>query len=409
MIGVLLPVVPKTGAPARRQGVVLKAQASTSALTGSLDTYSLFLPLVGKSYSNKYLGVFLPLTEQSTWTTEMDQFISLVGISHGVYLTSSGFDCSWVDSVSDIQQYLDYTYAQGATPLITWMPTDCGNGGFGNINVLSLPNILDGSWDAYMTQWAAGIAALGYPVFVRWGHEMNIPSYSWAGQHAFGSDGRTDYDQVPGSSCGANPLKGCYGNSNLYDGPERYIDAYRHVHDLVAPIAPNIVWVWNPNGLDWPRSSTNPWNGYNNYYPGDTYVDWIGVDGYNWGQQSGNGYSFVWATFDDIYRNVFDDLASRHPAKPQMIPELATVEDEMDPNRKANWIHDAYQSAYNNYPLLHVVSWENEVFWDAAWSPTGSPYNVTGHWADFRVNSSPQALQAYQDAIVLWISSAPLR
>lgn len=387
-----------------RMGVVWSAEAGSDQALSNQDVTSLFLPVVIHRYPAKHLGLYIKLVDTKTWNGEMDQFIALTGATHGVHLTSAGFACPWVDTVSDIRQYLDYIHSRGATPLIAWMPTNCGNGGFGNINVLGLPNILNGSWDAYMTQWAAGIAALGYPVFVRWGHEMNIPSYSWGGQHAFGTNGKTDYNQVT-EPCG---LKGCYGDPNQYDGPERYIAAYRHVHDLVAPIAPNIVWVWNPNGLDWPRPSTDPWNGYNNYYPGDAYVDWIGVDGYNWGQQSGNGYSFVWATFDYMYRSVLDDLASRYPAKPQMIPELASVEDETDPNRKANWIRDAYQSAYYNYPLLKVVSWENEVFWDAAWSPTSCPCNVTGHWADFRVNSSPQALQAYKDAIQFWLSQAPL-
>lgn len=382
---------------------LVPAQAGAGVTLFGQSGSTLYLPLISRYYPAKYLGIYIKLTNQATWTSEMDQLIAMTGATHAVHLVSAGFGCPWVDTVSDIRRYLDYIHARGSVPLIAWMPMDCSNNGFGDNSTLSLQDILDGDWDAYMRQWATDIAGLGYPVFVRWGHEMNIPSYSWAGQHAFGSNGKTDFDKVV-EPCG---LTGCYGDPNQYDGPERYIAAYRRVHDLVAPIAPNVVWVWNPNGRNWPLASVAPWNDYNNYYPGDAYVDWVGVDAYNWGQLSGNGYSWTWATFDYLFRDALTDLATRYPTKPQMIPEMASVEDEQDPNRKANWIRDAYQAAFK-YPLLRVVAWENEIFWDAAWSPTGSPGNITGHWADFRVNSSPQALQAYREAIRTWSSDAPL-
>jgi hypothetical protein len=384
------------------------ARAGAAITPQNGQSPALFLPVVSNSnnYADKYLGLYIKLTDVDTWNSEVDQFVSMTGATHAVLLISSGYDCrdTPVRTVAELRPRLDYIHAHGATPLIAWMPSNCGNGGFGNVNTLGLPDVLSGAWDAYMTQWATDIAALGYPVFVRWGHEMNIPSYSWAGQHAFGSNGRTDADKVT-EPCG---LTGCYGDPNQYDGPERYIAAYRRVHDLVASIAPNIKWVWNPNGRNWPLASVAPWNDYSNYYPGDAYVDWVGVDAYNWGQLSGNGYSWTWATFDYMFRDVLADLAARYPTKPQMIPEMSCVEDAGDPNRKAQWIRDAYQSAYFNYPLLKVVAWESEVVWDGAWSPDGTPQHVTGNWADFRVNTSPQALQAYREAIRLWSSKAPL-
>jgi beta-mannanase len=224
---------------------------------------------------------------------------------------------------------------------------------------------------------------------------MNIPSYSWAGQHAFGEDGRTEYDVAAGQWCG---LSACYGDLNVPDGPERYRDAYRHVHNLAAPLAPNIAWVWNPNARNWPLASVAPWNDYNEYYPGDDYVDWVGLDGYNWGPNSGNGYG-RWVSFDEMFGAELRDLAARYPTQRQMIPEIGAVEDPADPNRKANFIRDTYQ-AYARYPLLQIIIWvQDDKFWDAFRQPPGP--------ADFRVNSSPQALQAYQQAIAPLNSGAP--
>jgi hypothetical protein len=57
-----------------------------------------------------------------------------------------------------------------------------------------------------------------------------------------------------------------------------YVSAYRHIHDLfVAAGATNVVWAWCPNVTAVHGGNRNTLD----YYPGDSYVDWTGVDGYN--------------------------------------------------------------------------------------------------------------------------------
>jgi beta-mannanase len=366
-------------------------------------TVIVYLPLVAKYSPARYTGVFLPLTSSATWATEVNNFVALTGQPHAMHLVSSGFGCVWADAVTDIRRYLNHVQSLGRMVLITWMPMDCANGGFGNVNTLNLKDILDGRWDTYMTQWANEIGALGYPMFIRWGHEMNIPSYvSWAGQNAFGADGKTpfnDSDALANQGCS---LTNCFGDPNIADGPERYIAAYRRVHDLVKPRAPNLIWVWNPNARQWPLADQAPWNHYSNYYPGDTYVDWVGLDGYNWGDQSGNGYG-RWVTFDEMFGVELNDLAQRYPTKPQMIPEIGAVEDPVDPNRKANFIRDAYQAA-RRYPKLSVMAWVQDNNFIDPFRYDGVPIRV-----DFRVNSSAVALTAYIQAIATWSSELPPR
>jgi beta-mannanase len=58
----------------------------------------------------------------------------------------------------------------------------------------------------------------------------------------------------------------------------QFVAAWRHVHALfVAAGASNVVWMWNPM-IDFAGST--PLAGL---YPGDAYVDVVGLDGYNWG------------------------------------------------------------------------------------------------------------------------------
>lgn len=356
---------------------------------------NLYLPLMQRYFTSRYVGAFVPMVDLTTWNGKVTAFETLANKEHGVHLVSSGFGCSWADEVGDFRPQLDFVRSLVAMPLISWMPMDCSNGGVGNVNALGLPDILNGSRDAYITQWATEIGALGYPVFVRWGHEMNIPSYSWAGQHAFGSNGRTSYQNVT-EDCG---LTACYGDLDLHDGPERYVDAYRHVFNLADPLAPNIVWLWNPNARNWPLPAVAPWNQFNNYYPGDAYVDWVGLDGYNWGDRSGNGYG-KWVSFDEMFGAELNDLAQRYPDKPQIIAEFAAVEDEVDPQRKPDFIRDAYESALS-YPRLMVLIWvhDNEFF--------DSMHEVPQK-VDFRINSSSASLQAYQEATVDWNAYPPV-
>ena len=360
-----------------------------------------YLPFLARDAGVFTAGVYLPLVDITKWPAEAEAFRTLTGKQHGLFLISSGFKCFWVASVSQFRFQLNYINGAGAMPLITWMPSDCGQGGFGDISQIGLPEILSGAWDAYIQQWATDIAALGYPVMVRWGHEMNIPSYSWAGQHAFGLDGKTEWNAVPADACGSLPLTGCYGDPTVADGPERYVAAYRHVHTLADAIAPNILWVWIPNALEYPFAAEAPWNSAPNYYPGDSYVDWVGVDAYNWGAHSGNGGTpYSWDSFDDLFGAALNDFTARYPAKPQMIPEFASVEDPGDSTRKASWLLDAYQRA-KTYPLLRAVVYVHDSLFVDVFH-VGGPTPAT-----FQVNSSAAALEAYKQAVAGWSGQPP--
>jgi hypothetical protein len=156
-------------------------------------------------------------------------------------------------------------------------------------------------YDSTIRARARGLKNLGSPVFLRWGHEMNGNWYPWSG-YANNDRGATN-------------------------GPARYVAAFRHIHNIFeSEGANNVLWVWSPNSESVPNSG---WNHWTKYYPGDAYVDWVGIDGYNWG--STESWS-MWRSFRRIFRPVYDDYAGR---KPIMIAETASVEQGGD---KSRWI-----------------------------------------------------------------------
>jgi beta-mannanase len=223
-----------------------------------------------------------------------------------------------------ITQFSDWHYdfppcghiaATGSVPLVVWEPWYAGQ-----MESIDLRDIMSGDWDPYIAKWGKQAGDYGKPVMVRWGHEMNGNWYPWSG-----------------------PRNG--------DDPELYIAAYRKVHDLVVKSGGrNVIWVWSPNCNSVPDT---PENAAERYYPGDRYVDWIAIDGYNWGASRETSR---WQTFDEIFGQSLGDAARYAPKKPVMIGEIASTSRGGD---KVAWIDDFLESFKGKYPNLRGWIWFN--------------------------------------------------
>lgn len=130
----------------------------------------------------------------------------------------------------------------GRMPMITWEPFDPTAP---DQDRYPLADIAAGTSDAYLRAQATRIREVGRPVAVRFAHEMNASWYPWGA--------------------------GVNGNT-----PADYVAAYRHVHDLFAAEGVrNVTWVWSPAVVDTPDAPDLA-----AFYPGDSYVDWVGLSAY---------------------------------------------------------------------------------------------------------------------------------
>lgn len=201
-------------------------------------------------------------------------------------------------------------FRAGKIPLVNWEPA------IGDAPV-DFDKIIAGDYDDVIRARAAGSKALGHAFFLDFAAEMNGEE-GWGG-HV----------------------------------PERYIAGYRHIHDLfVSAGATNAVWIWAPNVTDDGGLPAM------DYYPGDDYVDWTGVDGYNWGTSD---TSFEWQSFHDVFQDIYPVLAARQ--KPIFIGEMAS--DEVG-GAKADWIGGIVGTLKNQYPLIKGFVWfdiEKERHW----------------------------------------------
>jgi hypothetical protein len=210
--------------------------------------------------------------------------------------------------------------------MLTWGSWNLGSGEVQP--KFSLAAIAGGAHDAYVTQWARAAKNWGQPFFLRFNWEMNGWWYPWS-------------EQINGNR------------------PGEFVAAWRHVHDIfVREGATNATWVWCPNIVG---SRSTPMTGL---YPGDAYVDWTCMDGYNWGFDHGN----LWQTFNQVFagssynanHNTYQELLTVAPNKPIMIGETASSETA---GSKANWITDMLGTQLpQQFPKVKAVVWFN---WNA--------------------------------------------
>ena len=225
----------------------------------------------------------------------------------------------------------------GSVPVITWEPwvVDFDPNVRRNLPPLaereyaSLRAIAKGDYDFYIVPWARAAAAHKKPLFLRFAHEMNDPyRYPWGPQN---------------------------GNR-----PEDFIAAWQRVHQIFQKMeATNVIWVWSPH-------VSMPWLEY--YYPGDAYVDWIGVGVLNYGTVA--SWSRWWS-FHQILEKSYPALMSL--GKPVMISEFGTLSDG---GSIAEWYRQAFYQLDHHYGRIQGVIFFSDAAdrsmspeWPLNWSP----------------------------------------
>ncbi len=205
--------------------------------------------------------------------------------------------------------------------------------------------ILDGQYDDYFAAYADNLKAFGHPVLFRLNNEMN-GDWCWYSAFYTGKD------------------------ADLYQA------LWRYLHDLfVARGVDNVIWVWNPHDVSLPAFK---WNHYLAYYPGDAYVDVVGLTGYN------NGTYFPgerWREFAEIYPALHDDYAN-HFDKPLMITEFSSNSVGGD---KAAWINAMFDGI-KKLDRIKIAVWWSGVDFDQ----NGQPGRI------YLINENEQILDVFK-------------
>lgn len=256
-----------------------------------------------------YLGLTGDKALESTDAVEKTtgKHIGIIGKYQSWGSNDNRFDSQWAEEIN----------RKNSIPMISWEPWDSNVTGEKALqSKYTLAHIINGSSDSYIIAYAQDIKAWKKPVLIRFAHEMNGNWYPWS------------------------PI-----NSNT---PEEYKKAWIHVHDIFAKVgATNVTWVWSPNEpFDDPN---NPYaTNLDAFYPGDRYVDWVGISGFNWGT---SGEDTQWRSFDNIVKPAYDLLKDYN--KPIMISEINSSNQGGD---KDQWV-EQINTAIKAYPKLKAIVW----------------------------------------------------
>jgi len=247
-------------------------------------------------------------------------------------------------------QACEAVIAHKAVPQVTWelfWPSKDPNNAAKSFT--GMDEVLASQHDAYIDRFARDAKAYGKPVLVRFLHEFNGNWYVWGG----------------------------FKNGADKGGPEKVKAVWKYVVDRCrAEGATNLLWLWCPHGptVDVP---TDAWNDVAHYYPGDAYVDWFGMDGYNWYPKDPWGGTRPFQDFDTAFGPLYQKLIAL-ANKPISVSETASGEFTKDGFNKADWVITTFNQM-KKYPALKLYSW----------------FHIKKE-LDWRVNSSPEVLGAFK-------------
>jgi hypothetical protein len=223
----------------------------------------------------------------------------------------------------------------GAIPFFSWGSQSTPVPGDLNLPDFQLIDIASGAYDSYIQEFAEGARDWGHPFFLRFDWEMNSNWFPWA--------------------------EGANGN-----GPGHFILAWQRVRDIFKAVgAGNATFVWCP----YAHANKQPYGPLGRYYPGDAYVDWTCLDGFNWAKNGVN--SQPWRSFDEIfgrsYRTITQKLA---PSKPMLLAEMASGGGS---RAKAAWIDDMFLQLRTKYRRIRGLIWFEQIDRGVQWPIESSP------------------------------------
>ena len=211
-----------------------------------------------------------------------------------------------------VRAFLDKAYSENRVVELTLQPKKYHQQGN------ELFRVLDGYYDEFLHAYAKDVADFSHPVLFRFGNEMN------------------------GDWCE-------YSGYRMSLDTELYREMYRYIYNIFEEHnTRNVIWVWNPNGKSFPDFN---WNSEEMYYPGNEYVDVLGLTLYN----TGNFYDGEeWTEFSKLYTPLYKKAMKQYDM-PFMITEFSCARKG---GNKEKWTEQML-SEIEKFPNIKFAVWWN--------------------------------------------------
>lgn len=241
-----------------------------------------------------YLGAYV--LQDELINADMKKFEELTGKKHASYFKYLGYK---EGSVDEFKNWMYKVKEHGSIPHVALEPNK------------GLDEVLE---DDYLINLAKMFGEVDTPVFLRFASEMNGDWVAWNGN------------------------------------PKEYIQKWKMVHDVMEKYAPKVIMVWTP--------FTFPQESIMDYYPGDEYVDWVGVNVYNVVYHNDDINQV--ATHEDpleLLDYVYDEFSHK---KPIQISEYGATHYTTTDNKyyvdfAVEKISRMYEGILNEYPRIKSI------------------------------------------------------
>ena len=241
-----------------------------------------------------YLGAYV--LQDELINADMKKFEEVTGKKHASYFKYLGYK---EGSVDEFKNWMYEVKKHGSIPHVALEPNK------------GLDEVLE---DDYLINLAKMFGEVDTPVFLRFASEMNGDWVAWNGN------------------------------------PKEYIKKWKMVHDVMEKYAPKVIMVWTP--------FTFPEDSIMDYYPGDEYVDWVGVNVYNVVYHNDDINQV--ATHEDpleLLDYVYDEFSHK---KPIQISEYGATHYTTTDNKyyidfAVEKINRMYQGILSEYPRIKSI------------------------------------------------------
>jgi mannan endo-1,4-beta-mannosidase len=208
------------------------------------------------SQAASYLGVF------EKGTTPSEQQVAEFGKVAGKLPNLVGYYSGWSEQFQ--LSFAQRVFSQGETPYVQIDPT-----------FASVSGIAAGVYDKYLITYADSVRDFKHSVVIGFGHEMNDRKYLWG------------YGHVPAQT---------------------FVAAWRHIVTLFRDQgAENVTWLWTV------QAETPQTGPIATWWPGKSYVTWVGIDGY---------YTRQTDTFNSVFGQTIKDVQGL-TSRPILLSETA--------------------------------------------------------------------------------------
>lgn len=204
-------------------------------------------------------------------------------------------------------------------------------------------DVIDGKYDNEIRKFAKDAKTFGHPFLFRLNNEMN-----------------TDWSQ--------------YSGVMLLSDSDIYKKVWQRIYNIFEQEGvDNAIWIFNPNDGNYPPAN---WNSHISYYPGNKYVQLLGLTGYNTGTYFKNVTGERWKTFDEIYGHMAYEYRKLYKNFPWIITEFAS---NSVGGNKAKWISDMFKDL-PKYPEIKAAIWWS--YFDPDYRPGMNNVPARRYWLD---------------------------